>query len=265
MLSDEDRMGAFKRTIERVVTPGSRVIELGGGTGVLSYFAARRGASVICVERNPELVKCARENFIRNNVEANVEVVEADAFDYLPPHEVDVVICEMLHVGMVIEKQLEVIESFRARYLKTYPDSLTPIFLPSFSFNGLQPIEHSFVYEGFEAPSPVFQNPRQIQERSIELAAPVIYQTFDYQEPLELRCDWIEEVFIERNGELNAVRLITKNIFGIVPPVEEWFNNYLILPLDTPQKVERGDRVRFGLTYQAGCPISAIKIEASKV
>ena len=60
MLNDNARMSSFKEALECVVTPGSRVLELGGGTGVLSFFAAKNAGKVWCVERNPELVHEAR-------------------------------------------------------------------------------------------------------------------------------------------------------------------------------------------------------------
>ena len=41
MLMDQNRMHSFKSAIYHAVKPGMKVLELGGGTGVLSFFAAR--------------------------------------------------------------------------------------------------------------------------------------------------------------------------------------------------------------------------------
>lgn len=54
MLTDQTRMDAFRAAIALAVPPGSRVLELGGGTAVLSFFAAQHAAKVWCVEKNPE-------------------------------------------------------------------------------------------------------------------------------------------------------------------------------------------------------------------
>ena len=43
-----------------------RVIELGGGTGVLSFFAAQKAAKVYCVEYNPDMVREARKFLAMN-------------------------------------------------------------------------------------------------------------------------------------------------------------------------------------------------------
>ncbi len=113
MLQDVNRVTTFREAIELTVHKGTRVLELGGGTGILSYFAAQQGGEVIYVERNPELVRVSRK-FLASNLTSNrVSVVCADAFEYLPEQPVDVVICEMLHSVMLREKQLAVIHSFK--------------------------------------------------------------------------------------------------------------------------------------------------------
>ena len=106
MLMDQNRMHSFKSAIFHAVKPGMKVLELGGGTGVLSFFAAQAADKVYCVEFNPDMVREARKFLAMNQNGHKVEVVHADAFEYLPPEPVDVVICEMIHVGMLREKQV---------------------------------------------------------------------------------------------------------------------------------------------------------------
>lgn len=55
MLVDEHRMSAFKTAIDRTVFPGTQVLELGGGTGVLSWFAAAKASNLTEV-RNEDLL-----------------------------------------------------------------------------------------------------------------------------------------------------------------------------------------------------------------
>jgi type I protein arginine methyltransferase len=66
MLRDRARMSGFRRAIAASVLPGAKVLEFGGGTGVLSFFAAQQASHVWCVERNPELVNEARRLLPRN-------------------------------------------------------------------------------------------------------------------------------------------------------------------------------------------------------
>jgi len=64
------------RLIERVMTPGASVLDVGTGSAVLAIAAARLGAEfVLAVENDPDAVINARDNIARNHAE---EVVELD-------------------------------------------------------------------------------------------------------------------------------------------------------------------------------------------
>ena len=76
------RTGAF---LARVVTAlplpaGAAVLDLGAGSGVGAIFAARRGASVIAVDINPEAVRCARINALLNHLDHAIEARQGDLF-----------------------------------------------------------------------------------------------------------------------------------------------------------------------------------------
>lgn len=142
---------------------------------MLSFFAAQRAAKVWCVEKNPDMVREARRILALNLGSERVELIEADAYDYLPPESVGVVICEMLHVGMLREKQIPVIESFKCHYLAKFGAPL-PRFLPEAFIQAVQPLQQSFDFDGYYAPTPFFQNPAEVQPRNEELGKPTIYQ-----------------------------------------------------------------------------------------
>ncbi len=260
MLTDQARMGSFKTALEYVVPHGGRVLELGGGTGVLSFFAAQKAARVWCVERNPELVDTARRLLALNGVDDRVEVVAADAYDYLPPERVDVVVCEMLHSGLLREKQAPLMVSFKKRYLARFGPPL-PTLVPEAAILGLQPVHHSFEFFGYQAPIPVFQDPTQENEASICLAEPTATHSIIFSEPFSTTIAWNGEVPITRHGSINAIRFITRGILA-VRVVEgdtvDWYLQHVLLPLDEPVTVRAGGRVRIAFSYEAGAPLRTL-------
>jgi SAM-dependent methyltransferase len=115
MLLDQHRMDAFQRAITEVVRPGMHVLDLGAGTGVLSFFAAQQGARVTAIEREPMVLAAAR-SALANAGGQRIRLLHADARDFVPDEPVDVVLCEMMHVGQLRERQIEVIDGFKRRY-----------------------------------------------------------------------------------------------------------------------------------------------------
>ncbi len=69
---------------------GRLVFDVGTGTGVLAFLAARRGARVVATDAEPRAVACARENAGRLGLEGQVEVREQDLF---PDGRADLVLC----------------------------------------------------------------------------------------------------------------------------------------------------------------------------
>lgn len=269
MLMDQNRMHSFKSAIFHAVKPGAKVLELGGGTGVLSFFAAQKADKVYCVEFNPDMVREARRFLAMNQNGHKVEVVHADAFEYLPPEPVDIVICEMIHVGMLREKQVEVIESFKRRYLARFGGPL-PVFMPEAVIMAAQPLQQDFNFDGFHAPIVQFQPHDVIYPGTIELAQPGVYSILDFSQPVDARIAWSGQFLVQKAGHMNALRFITKNVLSIIEErgtTIDWLNHYMMLPLAKPLDVQPGDVVQIGFAYRAGGSIPSLEasIEAAVV
>lgn len=260
MLQDETRVEAFRETIERFIRPGMNVVELGAGTGILSSFAARQGARVRCVERHPEMVETARRLLELNGLSDRVEVIQGDARNYVPDAPVDAVICEMLHVALLRERQIEVIEAFKRHYQARFAGPL-PRFIPEASILTFQPVEQSFEFSGYVAPVPLFQVPTAHHDRTRELAPPLPYSRFFYDESLPHSFVVDETIAMESDGCCNALRFMTQNLIGIVPEEGRgisWANQFLVWPLETPIMVHVGDQLQVTFSYEAGAPLSAL-------
>lgn len=261
MLGDAARMDGFHRAIQLAVRPGMRVVDLGGGTGVLSWFAAAQGAShVWCVEKLPEMARAARESLAANEGGERVTVVEADATSFLPPEPVDVVLCEMLHTGLLREKQVQVIDSFKRRYLERFGGPL-PRFVPEATLQAVQPVQQDFEYHGYRAATPIFQDARCTQPRTVELGDPALFQSFTYDGALPASCGMAAPVAITADGVLNALRFVTKNLLAIDPvtgQTADWIMGYLVVPLATPLLVHAGDAPHVSFAYRPGDELGAL-------
>ncbi len=76
IVRDERRNTAYDEALCRAIRPGSRVLEIGTGTGLLAMMAARAGAAeVITCEMTPAIAEAAREIVARNGFADRVRVI----------------------------------------------------------------------------------------------------------------------------------------------------------------------------------------------
>jgi predicted RNA methylase len=266
MLTDEHRMTSFRDAIAAVVRPGMHVLDLGAGTGVLSFFAAQQGARVTAVEREPSVLAAARSALARNIGDA-VTLVHADARDFLPDTPVDVVLCEMMHVGQLRERQVEVISQFKKRYLERFGGPL-PRFVPEACVQAVQPIEQDFNFFGYEAPAPLFQSQFAVQPRTTEMADPKVFQQYFYSDAIPTMCSADLSFSAARPGTVNALRVITKNLLavgvtGLGYGSINWLMGYLVVPLMRPIAVSAGESIEVRFIYPAGAEISDLMASAT--
>ena len=84
-----DREGLYSATAEADAldmadrVPGKRVLDAFGGVGGNAIGFARRGNSVICVEKDPARARMIRTNAKVYEVDALIEVINADIFDVI--------------------------------------------------------------------------------------------------------------------------------------------------------------------------------------
>ena len=63
MIGDKVRMDAYYRGITKQVTKGDVVIDLGTGTGILSFFASKNSPKKIYAIDHGEIIETAKKNF----------------------------------------------------------------------------------------------------------------------------------------------------------------------------------------------------------
>jgi release factor glutamine methyltransferase len=69
---------------------GKTLLELGAGSGIISLYAASKGALVTASDINPVSVQNIRENAAKNRAE--IKVIESDLFESLPKSAFDYII-----------------------------------------------------------------------------------------------------------------------------------------------------------------------------
>lgn len=118
LLRDRIRTGAYKRAIESNVRSDDTVADLGCGTGVLSFFAAKKGCrKVYAVEKSgiiDEAVKIARSN----GLDKRIIFVKKDIRKFMPKEKVDVLIHEQVGQFLWDEDVVRNIARARRRFLK---------------------------------------------------------------------------------------------------------------------------------------------------
>jgi protein arginine N-methyltransferase 1 len=94
MLADRERIEKYREAIRRGVRKGDVVVDIGAGTGILSFFAAESAAQVYAVE-HADVIEIA-ETIRADNAIDNVEFVKCNSRDFDLPQRADVIVHEQI-------------------------------------------------------------------------------------------------------------------------------------------------------------------------
>jgi SAM-dependent methyltransferase len=118
MLQDRARVDAYRAAIHALVRPGDIVLDIGTGTGLLSYFACQAGARrVYAIEAAP-VIALARELAQANGLADRITFVPGSSLDVTLPERADVLITETLWNFGVGEGMIGFVEDARRRLLQ---------------------------------------------------------------------------------------------------------------------------------------------------
>ncbi len=118
MMRDVRRIEAHGEALRRVVKPGDVVLDLGAGTGVLSFMAVRAGARrVYAVDPNP-VIEIAQEVAAANGLADRIAFIQADAQTVVPPEQVDCLVGDVRGTLPILGDNLDLWERVRRRWLR---------------------------------------------------------------------------------------------------------------------------------------------------
>lgn len=150
-LKDRKRTEGFRDAIQKAVSADDLVVELGAGSGILSFFAAAAGAShVVAVEIDSLLASALRRSAEANGFGGVVEVIEGDALTVPLPRDADVVIAEMIETALIDEMQVPALNRLHADGVITATTKVVPREYTTYA----QLVNTSFDYYGMTILAP---------------------------------------------------------------------------------------------------------------
>ncbi len=141
MLADRVRTEAYRAAIEAVVKPGMTVLDVGAGTGILSFFAARAGAAKVYAVDQSEILDATEDLVAQNGFEGVVECIHGNAEEIELPSQVDVIVSEWMGLFALTEAMFASVIRAAERHLK--PGG---VLIPSGIRLGLTPIQEDRLY-----------------------------------------------------------------------------------------------------------------------
>ena len=121
LLADETRTNAFREAIARVVRPGDVVVDVGCGSGILSFFACQAGAARVYAIDQTHAADVASLLARHNGFGDRLTVLHGEAKTIELPERAGVLLSETLGVAGLDEGIGEIVADARTRFLK--PDA----------------------------------------------------------------------------------------------------------------------------------------------
>ncbi|MGE0405378.1 MAG: 50S ribosomal protein L11 methyltransferase [Candidatus Korobacteraceae bacterium] len=117
MLTDQVRVGAYRRALQKVVKPGDVVVDIGAGSGIFSLFACQAGARKVYAIEPEEVIDLARLIAKDNGYADRIEFIRDLSTRVALPEKANVIVSDM-HGGLpVFTTALESLIDARRRWL----------------------------------------------------------------------------------------------------------------------------------------------------
>merc|ERR1719347_2383125 len=132
MLKDEVRTLTYRNAMyhNRHLFKGKVVLDVGCGTGILSMFAAKAGATKVIGIEMSNIVEHAKKIVAANNLDGVVSIIQGKVEEVeLPVEKVDIIISEWMGYCLFYESMLDTVLFARDKWLATdglmFPDRAT--------------------------------------------------------------------------------------------------------------------------------------------
>lgn len=217
IVADPRRNADYDAAIRRAVTPETRVLDIGAGSGLLAMMAARAGAaSVASCEMNPAVAEAAAEIVEANGYGAQVRVIakhsgEVDAEADMGGRA-DLLVSETISNDVVAQSWLSALEDAKARLLtpdaRIIPARTIARVALAFDAN-LNQVRmgevDGFDLSGFNALAPARYQIRPESDRLTLRSAPADLFDFDFQNGTRFPERSATAGLLADGGEINGI------------------------------------------------------------
>lgn len=214
LLLDKVRCNTFREAIQRTVRPGDVVVDLGAGTGLLSFFALEAGARHVYAIELSRISEIASELIEANGFQERITLVPELSTKVRLPELCDVLVSETLSTFCFeTENNIEYMADARRRFLKPdariIPESAETFLLPFSSDTfGLGSFPEPFYGMKFNAfRERLFAEPflvRASGEAFVELSAPMPIYQIDFRSASAVPGKAFAPFRIDRDGRLDG-------------------------------------------------------------
>lgn len=93
---DSQKVSAYRRALQHVITPDCVVLDLGAGTGLLGLLAAECGARKVYAVDSGSIINLTREVAANSKMGDRIEHIKKMSTELVLPELVDVVVCDQI-------------------------------------------------------------------------------------------------------------------------------------------------------------------------
>jgi len=219
MLADTVRCEAYRLAIQKSIEPGSVVLDIGTGTGILALFAAQAGAGKIYAVETGDIASLTEEIVESNGYSSRVSVIRGNSLHIELPERVNLIISETVGFWGIDENILAIMHDAKMRHCLSgaiiMPRELQLFLVPAVSATAASPIDYwkqrPYGFDFSPAARRAYNNIyiRVIVDQDEFLSAPVEVGRFMLGE------------HTERTLTLNAKFNVTRS--GIMTGLAGWF------------------------------------------